>query len=240
MPIRIHPERSYHFLKVRNELFEPWRWSRLRDVESEPSIVIVNEAAPKSVMLQSMPSAEDLYGTTSRWQDGLYEVSVVNRGEPITFHSSDVSDKFPYTIAKDDFATLSARVAGINIERGTLWGVHGLFFNVDHLDLTPRVLSDHIHSDNDRLHGIIAFSCDWPDTRTVELWVDGTTKLVKFQNIGSGEHVLEYSIPGPVVKGWSRAATRMVQLELRTNYKGYDKIIWSGATLAVKTAVPQG
>ena len=237
MADRIFPERCYHFLNIRDGLFDPWRWGKMRSWDKEMNVVIVNDELPKSITIPHISSRPPTYGTL-RVQE--YRVAVVNRGQPLTFLHSDNQNQFPHTIEKDGGAVITARQLDVLINTSDIYGLGDFFFRMDHFDMTPRVLSDHIHSDNDRLHGIIAFSCDWEGTKTVELWVDGTTKLVKFQNIASGQHVLEYSIPGPVVKGWSRAATRMVPLELRTEFRGYERILWSGATLAVKTAVPQG
>ena len=210
--------------------------------DSSRHVIIVKEDAPLSITLAPLPSSSVIGSHGWRNMQGLHRISIVNRGEPITFHSSDPvpSEFFPYVLNVNKELNLSDSSGIVTGWEADFKQGDNIFFIVDHFDMIPRVLSDHIHSDNDRLHGIIAFSCDWEGTRTVELWVDGTTKLVKFQNIASGQHVLEYSIPGPVVKGWSREGTRMVPLELRTTFNTFERILWSGATLAVKTALPQG
>ena len=245
MAISVFPEKCYYFLKARNGLLEPWRWSKAIKYDMPRHVVVLNEDTPKSITLDPTPDYATIHHRVNTYYHGGYEVIVVNRGAPVTLYSGDDdplfgTDPFPHTMRANDSVVIKEYMMALVSLDSTEIDHDALFFRVDHFDMTPRVLSDHIHSDNDRLHGIIAFSCDWPDTRTVELWVDGETKLAKFQNIGSGEHVLEYSIPGPVVKGWSREGTRMVQLELRTTCKGHERILWSGATLAVKSAVPQG
>ena len=235
----VFPERCYHFLKVRNGALDPWRWTRGTQHATPRNVIVLNEASANSVVI-GHADPEIIEADWVRYH-GDYRVMIINRGAPVTFHNAypTANTVFPYVLNKNSQIILTDRGRSVRLIILDSGGDH-MFFHVDHFDMMPRVLSDHIHSDNDRLHGIIAFSCDWEGTSTVELWVDGATKLAKFQNIGSGEHVLEYSIPGPVVKGWSREGTRMVNLELRTLYQGHERIVWSGATLAVKTALPQG
>ena len=242
MTTHVFPERCYHFLRARSGLFEPWRWSMAYGVSASRHVVVLNEDTPKSVTLLPTPEDDVIDRFYITYFHGAYQVVVINRGEPVTLHSSDgesAPSYFPYTLYTNETNVIKERGRSITIDRAE-FSADTLFFRVDHFDMTPRVLADHIHADNSYLHGILAFSCDWEGSRTVELWVDGETKLAKFQNIGSGEHVLEYSIPGNAVRSWSSAGTRMVPLELRTTFNTYEQILWSGATLAVKPAVPQG
>ena len=242
MTTNVFPERCYHFLKVRDGMLEPWRWSMYYEHDTPLHVVILNEEAPKSVTFDPAPAQDTIYyQSRATMPHGYYHMVVTNRGEPVTFHSGDAfhPSEFPYILGTNKTAVVM-EYKGEVLLNPRAFDADVAFFRVDHFDMTPRVLADHIHADNSYLHGILAFSCDWEGSRTVELWCDGSTKIAKFMNIGSGMHVLEYSIPGNAVRSWSSSGTRMVPLELRATHNGFEKILWSGATLAVKPAVPQG
>ena len=108
----IFPERCYHFLKARNGMFEPWRWSLIDGRDVPRNVIIVNEDAPKSITLD-LSVQTFAVGSPSPFGSGEHWVRVINRGDPITFHSDedDAPAIFPYVLLKDKAIHIRERSA---------------------------------------------------------------------------------------------------------------------------------
>ena len=213
------------FVPADNGILEPWRHNSVDNFEIN-HLFVVNSNVAKTVTLQ-IPSE------TLNTSGAIY---LINRGASITLLQptrepyiceTDTVTFIEYLNLREDLKYFRmAHVTGYGYGRGD----HA-YFELNHFDLLP-VLTPGASAARERqyLFGQLAFECDWSSNRTISLWRDGIHKIVKWTNIASGIHCLDYRIPRVEVKRWySSGTTRMMPLDIRIDYSGVDRILWTGA-----------
>ena len=212
------------FVPADNGILEPWRYNSVSYGTNH--LFVVNSDDPKTITSQIAEGTLSNSGS----------VYLVNRGAPITLLQST---KDPYicetdTVTKIEYLELFGGRKYFKIFHLETYGYgrgDHAYFELNHFDLLP-VLTPGASAARVRqyLFGQLAFECDWSSNRTISLWRDGIHKIAKWTNIASGIHCLDYKIPRVEVKRWySSGTTRMMPLDIRIDYSGVERILWTGA-----------
>ena len=221
-----HEKSVVHHIPAVENILEPWRWDNDNNTANrrENHLLVFNEEYPITINLRKAPEAFD----------GLICLnSIVSRGATITIAYESGYDIRTTTIEKDSVYEIRydhRGIGGYRINTRADFGV-GVVLNLIKFDLLPILFPLGLSNSHQFLAGRLSFQCDWAGSKTLTLRRDGIHKILKFYNVKSGHHCLDYSIPRAIVSAWTTSGkTRIMPLDLRVEDGGIEQIVWTGAT----------
>ena len=216
---------SHHVRAVENVL-EPWRWDNdiYTSNRRDNHLLVLNEENPIAINLNEAPEA---FGGQRSY------LAVISRGAAVSISYESGNGIRTTTLEKDSVYEIIYDHRGISsfrLNTESYFGV-GLVFNLIKFDLLPILFPLGLSNSHQFLAGRLSFQCDWAGEKTLTLWRDGIHKTLKFYNVKSGHHCLDYSIPRAIVSAWTTSGkTRIMPLDLRVEDGGIEQIVWTGAT----------
>ena len=221
-----HDQSVAHHIPAVENILEPWRWDNDTTTTNhrDNHFLVLNEENPITINLSNAPEAFD--------GQRCYN-SVISRGATISLAYKSGNDIRTTTLEKDNLYEIRYDHRGsgsyaINSRAG--YGI-GLVFNLTKFDLLPILFPLGLSNSHLFLAGRLSFQCDWAGSKTLSLWRDGVHKILKFYNIKSGHHCLDYSIPRSIVSAWTTSGkTRIMLLDLRVEDDSVEHLVWTGAT----------
>lgn len=217
---------AHHIPAIEN-ILEPWRWDREHSDSDhyDNHVLVLNAEKPVTI---------NLYGAPEEFNQNDPMNVIVSRGANITLiYKTGIETVKTHILVKDVHYEMrySHRLETFRTTAPRIRHDIGLIFNLTKFDLLPILFPLGLSNSHQFLAGRLSFQCDWPGSKTLSLWRDGIHKILKFYNVKSGHHCLDYSIPRSIVSAWTTSGkTRIMPLDLRVEDGGVERMVWTGAT----------
>lgn len=226
------------FLPARNGFLEPWRWDyRLgNNYGQEYHTLVVSPATDTIIELEdapeSYPDSQNYIGVRIV-NRGVGNLNLIGESKTVTSVILNTNEWTSVIYTKANGTVIQPKAQS---QYNDL--THSAAFEIDDFNLTPVVYTDHLTESNPYLRGFISIWCDWPGFQTIEIWRDYSTKIIKIPKVRSGHTIFEYKINKTEVQRWYQDADRQMPLDVRTEYDGVTRMLWTGSTLVKSPLIP--